>query len=248
MDLSKLKDKFEESDLEWRLGNKVTPTTKRARALVYITARAVMDRLDSVCGPENWKVQYTHSNGGVMCKLSIKIGDHWLDKEDGAEPTDIEAFKGGISDALKRAAVCWGIGRYLYGMGETWVDILENRTPNSKQVRTTDNKYKYWLPPTAKEKTIEEKITISSTGEDKVFFDGQEIKPQVDLDFKMPFGKYKGCDLLHIYDTDPGYLKWIETKYKAKDAKYESQAAELRDKAKSIRVAKEQEQSEDIPF
>lgn len=45
---------------------------------------------------------------------------------DGAENTDIEPVKGGLSDAYKRAAVKWGIGRYLYDMEAAWVDVDSN--------------------------------------------------------------------------------------------------------------------------
>ena len=49
--------------------------------------------------------------------------NEWITKYDGAPNTDIEAVKGGLSDASKRAAVQWGIGRYLYGMESVWVDV-----------------------------------------------------------------------------------------------------------------------------
>ena len=49
-----------------------------------------------------------------MCTLSVKTEDGWISKEDGADDTAIESTKGGISDALKRAAVKWGMGRDLY--------------------------------------------------------------------------------------------------------------------------------------
>jgi hypothetical protein len=35
----------------------------------------------------------------------------------------MEAEKGAISDAFKRAAVMWGIGRYLYDLDSPWVQI-----------------------------------------------------------------------------------------------------------------------------
>ena len=38
----------------------------------------------------------------------------WIGKSDGADDSNIEAAKGGLSAALKRAAVQWGIARYLY--------------------------------------------------------------------------------------------------------------------------------------
>lgn len=86
--------------------------------LAYIEARDVMHRLDQVVGPENWRATYRHQifkdEVTVMCELSLRINGEWITKEDGAENTQVEGAKGGISDALKRAAVTWGIGRYLY--------------------------------------------------------------------------------------------------------------------------------------
>jgi hypothetical protein len=46
-----------------------------------------------------------------------------LRKADGAGDTDVEPEKGALSDAFKRAAVRWGIGRYLYGIGPVWVSL-----------------------------------------------------------------------------------------------------------------------------
>ena len=41
-------------------------------------------------------------------------GTGWVTKSDGAEDSTIEAVKGAYSDSFKRAAVKWGIARYLY--------------------------------------------------------------------------------------------------------------------------------------
>ena len=35
----------------------------------------------------------------------------------------MEAEKGRISDAFKRAAVHWGVGRYLYNLPNVWVPL-----------------------------------------------------------------------------------------------------------------------------
>jgi len=97
-------------------------------ALAYLDARDVMDRLDEVCGPENWQSLFDETpRGRVICRLGIRIGDDWVYKSDGAGDTDVEGEKGGISDALKRAAVSWGIGRYLYRLDSPWVacDVTE---------------------------------------------------------------------------------------------------------------------------
>ena len=129
MDLSKLKDCFEPNDIEWRLQQcgKTKDGKIWGMALAYVTNRAIMNRLDEVCGPENWKNEFKAApDGGILCGISIKIGDEWVTKWDGAENTDIEAVKGGLSGAMKRAAVQWGIGRYLYKLEESWINANEN--------------------------------------------------------------------------------------------------------------------------
>lgn len=94
-----------------------------ALALAYLDARDVMDRLDAVCQPQNWQSGYVETaRGRVIGTISILVGDNWISKSDGAGDTDVEGEKGGISDSLKRAGVNWGIGRYLYRLGNTWAD------------------------------------------------------------------------------------------------------------------------------
>lgn len=94
-----------------------------AMALAYIDARDVMARLDEVCGPANWQDSYAETpKGRLICTLSLRIGDEWISKADGAGDSDVEGQKGAISDALKRAAVKWGVGRYLYDMPVVWAE------------------------------------------------------------------------------------------------------------------------------
>ena len=106
-----------------------------AMALAYIDARDVMRRLDEVCGPDGWSDSYTETaKGRLLCTISIKCGDVWISKSDGAGDTDVEGEKGAISDAFKRAAVKWGVGRYLYDMDAIWAEC-ESYEKNGK---------KYW--------------------------------------------------------------------------------------------------------
>src|ERR1700728_1596402 len=110
--------------IEWRIGSTNSEKTK-GLALCYVDARAVMDRLDSVCGPDGWQCNYTAAPGtAIICNIGIRMpsGD-WVWKSDGAGATDVEGEKGMLSDALKRAAVRWGVGRYLYEMRSPWVDL-----------------------------------------------------------------------------------------------------------------------------
>ena len=109
--------------IEWRVGTTNAKFKKEGEPckgvpLCYIDARAVMDRLDTVCGPENWQCDHTPGSAGlILCKLGIRFpGGDWIWKADGAGATDVEGEKGAISDSLKRAAVRFGVGRYLYDL------------------------------------------------------------------------------------------------------------------------------------
>ena len=120
--LSSLRAPFRADQICWRIGATTQDKTK-GMALAYIDARAVMDRLDEVCGPESWQKRYSHADTKTICEIGIKIGDEWVWKADGAGDTDHEAAKGALSDAFKRAGVVWGIGRYLYDLSSPWVEI-----------------------------------------------------------------------------------------------------------------------------
>lgn len=118
----RLAEPFPPEAVSWRVGS-TTKDKDKGMALAYLDARDVMDRLDFVCGPGGWQCDYPHANGKTVCRIGIQVGDQWIWKADGAGDTDVEAEKGALSDAFKRAAVRWGIGRYLYGLHSPWVEI-----------------------------------------------------------------------------------------------------------------------------
>lgn len=101
------------SEVEWRIRS-----AKGAKTTVvpYINNRAVMERLDECFGSEGWKNEFKElsSGKGFLCGISVEVQFQWRTKFDGAPFSDIEAVKGGLSDAMKRAAVQWGLGRELY--------------------------------------------------------------------------------------------------------------------------------------
>lgn len=154
MNLQDLTKPFDPSDIEWRVGQCGNKNNKPwARVLAYVTNRAIMERLDSVCGPENWQNVYKEAPcGGVLCGISIYIedrgvGDKWVTKWDGAENTDIESIKGGLSGAMKRAGSQWGIGRYLYKLEDGFAQIVAQGTSGAKYAKPKDGPAFYWLPP-----------------------------------------------------------------------------------------------------
>ena len=118
---------FAPEDLEWRL-QKVIEARELGIAVPYVTNRAIMGRLDDVVVAENWYNEFKpwHGAGGKeaqLCGISIRYGEGFITKWDGAENSDIEPVKGGLSDSMKRAAVQWGIGRVLYNMDVVFVDV-----------------------------------------------------------------------------------------------------------------------------
>ena len=113
---------FAAEDIEWRAARVGFSNNKPyAQVLAYVTNRAIQQRLDDVFGIFGWKNEFMPApDGGVMCGISVKFGNDWVTKYDAAPNTDVEAVKGGISNAMKRAAVQWGIGRYLYKLESTF--------------------------------------------------------------------------------------------------------------------------------
>ena len=126
---------FPAASVSWRaqLVTKARGDGYAALALAYIDARDVMERLDQVCTPVHWQSEHFDAgNGKLGCKLGIFIDGMWVWKSDGAGDTDVEAEKGAFSGALKRAAVQWGIGRYLYEIGNVWVPCEATGTEGQK--------------------------------------------------------------------------------------------------------------------
>lgn len=140
-----LAEPFPADAVSWRVGtvSKKDENNPKGMALAYLDARDVMDRLDLVCGPAGWQCRYSHANGKTVCDIGIRVqreptdAAEWVWKADGAGDTDVEAEKGALSDAFKRAAVRWGIGRYLYGLPSPWVAV----EPFGRSFRIKDSEH-----------------------------------------------------------------------------------------------------------
>ena len=124
----RLTEPFEAKDVEWRI-QQTAQDKSRGLAVAFITSRAIQRRLDETVGPFHWKTEFSPwhqiGNGSQLCALSIYDEERkeWVTKTDGAENSDIEPVKGGLSDSFKRAAVQWGIGRVLYNMDVVFVEV-----------------------------------------------------------------------------------------------------------------------------
>lgn len=158
IDLSKLAEPFEESDVEWRVSRAWLKNSKiYCTCLAYCTARAIQKRLDEVCGPENWRNEsmtvHELRTGPIAIQvgISIRINGEWVTKWDVSDPTHIEPVKGGFSGAMKRAGAQWGIGRYLYQLDETFAEVSEDGSGKGWTYATLPDKQGggafYWKPP-----------------------------------------------------------------------------------------------------
>lgn len=121
--MKKLQEPFSPDEIEWRVGS-TSGDKSKGIALAYVTNRAIQNRLDAVFGPFGWKNEFREWRGtSQLCGISVRFEGEWITKWDGADDSNTEAVKGGLSDAMKRAAYQWGIGRYLYNLENAWVPI-----------------------------------------------------------------------------------------------------------------------------
>ena len=177
--------------INFRVGFKNKSNTK-ACMLAYVDARFVMDRLDEAVGKENWSTEYDVVGNHLFCRLTIKWPDgSSTTKADCGMETEVDAEKGQVSDAFKRAAVHYGIGRDLYSMPQYWADLSngyverdwkplgwdssaqqDNSTPTTTTSLVAESQ-----PPTNE---AQEKIKkLAKQAEDRG--EGQEVKPKSDL-------------------------------------------------------------------
>lgn len=212
--------------IDWRAGSISTKNDPaNAMALAYMDGRAVMDRLDEVVGVDAWQDKYEDTKDGVRCGIGIFFGDEWIWKWDAAPYTDFEAVKGGHSDALKRAAVKWGIGRYLYAFPAPWVPC-EIYMKGDKPV------FKYWkASPWAY--AIEKGLVVPAGYLD----DSPTPKPapaEKGAETTAHGMNFKGVGELRVFYTKLGQEKWddiLEAQYPGlPESKYtQKQKTELLD-------------------
>lgn len=120
--LQKLKAPFPASAIDVKPGATTErDSQKSGLVLTFIDARAVQERLDEAFGGEwdfTWEPMPEYGN-----KLAVKgiIRAAGIERQDvGQANGEEEPYKSAVSDAMKRAAVHFGIGRYLYALPQIW--------------------------------------------------------------------------------------------------------------------------------
>lgn len=137
-----LKDLQKKIPCSWRVQS-FSKNKPQGQCVAYIDARDVMKLLDEVVGSENWQDDYKYVGEMLVAGIGINVrclidepktlssGEQWVWKWDTGSESNMEAEKGHMSDAFKRAAVKWGVGRFLYDFPIQYVDANEVKTSNN---------------------------------------------------------------------------------------------------------------------
>ena len=212
------------------------PANTKAQFLAYIDARDVMDRLDEVVGASNWQnTMEIMPNGSMKCKLSIKFGDEWVSKEDGAGTRQIETEKSAYSDALKRSAVLWGIGRYLYNVKtyqnipiNEWGEATKEGKDRLKQILKDAAKGMYDNVIIDEESIYNTKqqkkgaLALETNNEPPIFIDKDGFTEQQEAELLILLKSCKGITLQNILN---GYK--VQTLRQIKESIFETMKARI---------------------
>lgn len=122
-----LQKPFPASEIKLKVQAKLKNDPNKGIIVAYIDARNVMERLDEV-GVE-WSDYYREVNlgdkTGIECTLIID-GVTRTDIGDPASDGMDDSLKSAYSDAFKRAAVKFGIGRFLYALPKMYAELDGN--------------------------------------------------------------------------------------------------------------------------
>jgi len=121
--LARLSEPFRPDQVRWK--PQVISETVNALAVAYVDPRVVSERLDQVVGGD-WSFHWeplgvqgdrlvVKSSLTVMGVTREDVGEYVLSDREQADP-----WKSAVSDGLKRAAVHFGVGRYLYWLEAIW--------------------------------------------------------------------------------------------------------------------------------
>lgn len=117
----KLEDLKKTIPYQWRVQS-FSKNKPACSCVAYIDARDVMRVLDEVCGAGGWQDDYRVINEQLFAGIGIKIENEWVWKWDTGTESQTEKEKGIVSDSFKRAAVKWGVGRFLYDLDIVYLD------------------------------------------------------------------------------------------------------------------------------
>jgi len=123
---------FSLGELQWK-PSALSRDRTRALAVAFISARSVEKRLDEAVGPGNWSWELASLTHEDMWVAIGRLTIHGVPMD--GVGTDDNDPKAAETDALKRAGVHFGIARYLYSLGQEWVNYDERTRQLSETPR-----------------------------------------------------------------------------------------------------------------
>lgn len=149
----RLAEPFDPAEIKWRVTATSTQQNrhgpqKRGQLVAYADQRAYTDRLNDVFGEWGWTRSYDvqvaqnferrapsdRTQTAIAAKVVVVstvtihglgshtgVGEEWADDQNAATRAEAQAFK--------RACACFGLGRYLYNLDQTWIDLDQHNRP-----------------------------------------------------------------------------------------------------------------------
>ncbi|MEB9685831.1 hypothetical protein BK742_03240 [Bacillus thuringiensis serovar pingluonsis] len=148
--MESLQAEFPFEQLDWKITHTFESNGRFfAYVAPFVDARAIQDRFDEVFGIDKWQVSYEKwGEKATKCTILVFLNERWISKEDGSEESDYNSVKGGFSNSLKRAAVLWGVGRYLYNIKPHKVELTTQGKGKNDIYVSYQRKGYYFTPPT----------------------------------------------------------------------------------------------------
>lgn len=129
-----------EIPFKWRVQS-FSKQKPQATCVAYIDSRDVQDVLDANC---LWSDRYYEENGMLFCEITIHADGREYKRSDTGSESQADKEKGHSSDAFKRAAVKFGVGRFLYSQKIQYLPANEKKTNNNYPFVIDENGKRVW--------------------------------------------------------------------------------------------------------
>lgn len=125
---------------KWRVQS-FSKKKPQATCVSYIDSRQVQDVLDDNCV---WSDRYYSEGGLLFCEITIYADGREYKRSDTGSESNVDKQKGHSSDAFKRAAVKFGVGRFLYDMDMKYLKADKIKDASNYPNVIDDNGQKVW--------------------------------------------------------------------------------------------------------
>jgi hypothetical protein len=170
--MDELRKPFDPEQVSWK-PQAISRDKSRALALAYADARAYQDRLNEVVG-DDWSDDYEVLNGGGVVLCHLTVGGVTRSDIGEADPHEANTATSALAQAFKRAAVKFGVGRYLYDLPKMWVDWDPERR---RFTQRAERDLRAALEGRQLELQMEMKMEAQDNGDERKENTGQKVGP-----------------------------------------------------------------------